>query len=146
MNKISHNSNNDLHGFVWQNARKREIVVAVEFSRQPDIIETLEGLVRCGVGDAIITGVRGEQWPVQRELFEKLYEPIHPLPMGKDGRYCSLSQEVEVVRLTVPFCLELTGQQGTLAGNTGDWLVRKPDGSMGIVAGNIFSKTYDLVK
>jgi len=28
--------------------------------------------VQCGVGDAIITGLRCERWPVQRELFENL--------------------------------------------------------------------------
>ena len=65
----------ELHGFEWKKARKREIAVSVAFSRPPEVIETLEGQARCGACDAILTGFRGEQWPVQRELFEKLYLP-----------------------------------------------------------------------
>ncbi len=146
MNGMSHNHSDELHGFIWQKARKREMVVAVLFSTQPTVIETLEGPVRCGVGDAIITGGRGERWPVQRGLFEKRYEPIHPLQMGEDGQYRSLSQEVDAARLTRPYHLELSAQQGTLSGNAADWLVRKQYGSMGIVAGDIFPETYILVK
>lgn len=140
------NLNDIFHRFIWQKARKREIIVSVEFCKNYAEIETLEGPVRCEVGDAVVTGVHGERWPVQRALFERLYEPIRPLPMGKDGQYRSLPQEVDATCLTRPYRLKLPGQQGTLSGKTGDWLVRKQDGSMGIVAGNIFSETYDIVK
>lgn len=146
MKKAAYNNADTFHGLIWQTARKREIGVAVVFSRKADVIGTLDGPVRCGVGDAVVTGVRGERWPVQREVFEKLYEPVYPLQMGEDGQYCNLPVEVEAARLTHPYLLELPGQQGTLSGKAGDWLVRKPDCSMGVVAGDIFSETYDIIE
>lgn len=137
---------NEIADSKWQKARKRELVMAVVFSRQPSVVETREGPVHCGAGDAIVTGVRCERWPVRKELFEKLYEPIQPLQMGENGRYRSLPQEVEAALLSSPFHLELPGQQGTLSGNAGDWLVRKQDGSVGIVEGDIFSENYDIIE
>ena len=38
-------------------------------------IHTLEGLMRCNVGDWIIKGVKGEFYPCKPEIFEATYEP-----------------------------------------------------------------------
>lgn len=40
------------------------------------LIETLEGKMRADVGDWIIKGVNGEQYPCKPDIFEKTYEPI----------------------------------------------------------------------
>ncbi|MBV5328144.1 hypothetical protein [Pelodictyon phaeoclathratiforme] len=66
--------------------------------------------------------------------------------MGEDSWYRSLSQAADVTPLTCSYRLELPGHQGMLSGKAGDWFVRNQYGSMGIVAGDIFSETYDLVK
>ena len=145
MDTLTENYLNGIDESEWQKCRKCEMVVVVA-SRQAEIIETLEVPVGCGVGDAIITGVRGGRWPVRWELFEKLYEPIHMLQMGEDGWYHTLPYEVDATRMICPFRIELPGQQGALSGKVDEWLVRKQDGSLGIVAGDIFSETYDLVK
>jgi hypothetical protein len=130
----------------WQKARKREVLVSVVFCEESITVPTLEGLVRCEPGDAILTGVHGELWPVSRELFEMLYEPVFPALMGKDGQYCSLPHTVEVARLSHQCRIFLSGNMGSLNGTNGDWLVRQEDGSMGIVASDIFSKTYNLIE
>ena len=39
------------------------------------VIHTLEGDMRASVGDYIITGVNGEQYPCKPDIFEKTYEP-----------------------------------------------------------------------
>ena len=39
-------------------------------------IKTLEGTMHANVGDWIITGIDGEQWPVKKEIFEKTYQII----------------------------------------------------------------------
>ncbi len=127
MTKISRNSNNDLNSFVWQRTRKRE------------------GAVLCGGRDAIVSGGRGERWPVERELFETLCRPEPSISIGEDGRYRNIAQEVDATRLTAPFHLELNGQQGTLSGNAGEWIVRKQTGSTGIVAEDIFPATYYII-
>ena len=38
-------------------------------------IDTLEGRLRVGPGDWIITGVAGESYPCKAEVFALLYEP-----------------------------------------------------------------------
>lgn len=39
-------------------------------------VETLEGPLFARAGDWIVTGVKGEQYPVKPDIFEKIYEPI----------------------------------------------------------------------
>lgn len=40
------------------------------------IIHTLEGDHHASVGDYIITGVKGEQYPCKPDIFVKTYEPV----------------------------------------------------------------------
>lgn len=39
-------------------------------------IETLEGIMRCGIGDYIIRGVNGEFYPCKADIFKKTYEAV----------------------------------------------------------------------
>lgn len=55
--------------------RKKPVVVeAYQTDKEMDI-ETLEGTMHASVGDYIITGVRGEQYPCKPDIFEQTYEP-----------------------------------------------------------------------
>lgn len=55
--------------------RKKPVVVeAYQTDKELDI-ETLEGTMHASVGDYIITGVRGEQYPCKPDIFEQTYEP-----------------------------------------------------------------------
>lgn len=40
-------------------------------------IDTLEGKMRCNVGDYIIRGVRGELYPCAKDIFEETYEEYY---------------------------------------------------------------------
>lgn len=40
------------------------------------LINTLEGTMRMGRGDLLITGVEGEIYPCKRDIFEKTYEEV----------------------------------------------------------------------
>ena len=40
------------------------------------LIATLEGAMRCEVGDWIIRGVKGEFYPCKPDIFEATYEPV----------------------------------------------------------------------
>lgn len=40
-------------------------------------IQTLEGTMRCEVGDWIIKGVKGELYPCKPDIFAATYEPAH---------------------------------------------------------------------
>ena len=56
--------------------RKKPVVIeAYQTDKELDI-ETLEGTMHANVGDWIITGVHGEQYPCKPDIFEKTYEPV----------------------------------------------------------------------
>lgn len=46
-------------------------------------VKTLEGVMKGKPGDYLITGIRGEQYPCDKEIFEASYEPYIP---PTDGR------------------------------------------------------------
>ena len=132
-------------GVRWQHARRRPLVLEVAFAHENIVIDTLEGLVPAATGDAVITGVRGERWPVPRTRFAELYEPVLTTRIGEDGRYRRRAGVVRTTRLEQPLSLFLTDEQGVLTGNVGDWLVQHTDGRFGIVADDIFERTYELI-
>lgn len=57
-------------------AIKKPMIVDVFQVEHPTDIETLEGVMHANVGDWIITGINGEQWPVKKDIFEKTYDII----------------------------------------------------------------------
>lgn len=76
--------------------RKKPVVIeAYQTDKELDI-ETLEGTMHASVGDYIITGVRGEQYPCKPDIFEQTYEPADtpasPWHSGeekpRDGQEC----------------------------------------------------------
>lgn len=132
-------------GFRWEQARRRPLDFEVVFAQERVVINTLEGPVNANAGDAIVTGIRGERWPVPAARFAGLYEPVPPTRMGEGGSYRRQAVSVSTSRLRQPFSVTLVGGRGVLSGKAGDWLVRHPDGSLNIVADQIFQKTYELM-
>lgn len=58
--------------------RKKPVEIeAYQTDKEMDI-KTLEGTMHANVGDWIITGVNGEQYPCKPDIFEKTYEPVRP--------------------------------------------------------------------
>ncbi len=56
--------------------RKKPVVIdAYQTDKELDI-ETLEGTMHASIGDWIITGVNGEQYPCKPDIFEKTYEKV----------------------------------------------------------------------
>lgn len=56
--------------------RKKPIVIEAYQTPYPKPIETLEGTMMANIGDWIITGVNGEQYPCKPDIFAKSYEPV----------------------------------------------------------------------
>jgi hypothetical protein len=50
------------------------------------LIPTLEGTMRMGRTDMLITGVAGEIYPCKREVFEATYEPVVESAPQRDPR------------------------------------------------------------
>jgi hypothetical protein len=124
--------------------RKRIIDVEVRFAQQAGFIATLEGAVACSPGDALVTGTRGEIWPVTRCAFEQKYEAIPPTIMGSCGRYRTRATAALALRLTGPVNLALPSGKGILQGHAGDWLVQYGEGDQSLVNSLIFEETYEV--
>lgn len=56
--------------------RKKPVVIEAYQTDKEIDIETLEGTMHASIGDYIITGVNGEQYPCKPDIFEKTYEPV----------------------------------------------------------------------
>lgn len=145
MNTDESQAPGSIAGLCWQEARRRPLEFEVVFAQEKVLIDTLEGPVYANAGDAVIAGVRGEFWPVPAAKFSGLYEPVPPTRMGVNGRYRRQAGAVRTSRLMHPLSLRLTDGRGVLSGKAGDWLIKHPDGALGIVADQIFQQTYELM-
>lgn len=55
--------------------RKKPVTIEAYQTDKDMIVHTLEGPLHASVGDYIITGVNGEQYPCKPDIFAKTYEP-----------------------------------------------------------------------
>jgi len=105
----------------------------------PGTIETLEGPVDYQAGHKIITGPKGEQYPVDPKKFAEYYDD------NKDGtatpkkihKHAKLADHDGVVHAS-------WGDLNYKAGE--DYIVRHGPGDYGVVKKDIFAKTYDTSK
>ena len=123
--------------------RKRPVPVQVAFAVNDGVCETLEGAVRYRRGDAVLTGTRGEQWPVGRDSFLDSYAPVPPTAAGQDGTYRKLPVTVLALRVDSACDVPVGWQNDPLHARPGDWLLRYADGSYGVVNDAIFRETYE---
>ena len=63
--------------------RKKPIIIEAYQTDKVMYIETLEGIHKADIGDYIITGVKGEQYPCKPDIFEQTYEPMEDLKGSK---------------------------------------------------------------
>jgi hypothetical protein len=124
---------------------KRPIPVQVRFADTDGVCNTLEGPVNYSRGDAILTGVAGETWPVGRTRFDDRYSPAKGTSAGDAGAYVKRPYPVLARRIDAPLDLVLP-QRGVLHGAPGDWLLQYDLGDYGIVRDDIFRTTYEVMK
>lgn len=120
--------------------------VRVHFAMADGTCKTLEGPVRYHVGDAIITGTHGENWPVKRERFMNSYQPEGGLIAGEDGTYRKIPKAVLAKRLNVETRVPVQNRDSELLGRPGDWLIQYSEDDYGIVAADIFTDTYQVIE
>ena len=118
------------------------VLVQVAFANEALDIETLEGPVKCKAGDAIVTGVHRERWPIERLRFLATYEAADGVVMFQPGFYRRKPTVVTAKQLLAPMTIELSSARGALAANAGDWLIHGGEGDQWIVADVIFQKAY----
>jgi hypothetical protein len=126
-------------------ARDYPVEVAVEFAAADGILTTREGPMQYRRGDALLTGIEGERWPVTRKTFDDSYQAVPPLRPGKAGRYCKRPRVVWAKSMRQPFTVTLDQGRGELRGEAGDWLVQYAPGRQSVVDAAVFARTYELL-
>lgn len=121
---------------------KIPIKVYVEFATESGQIDTLEGPVSYQQGDALVTGVRGERWPVSSSRFEQTYEPVEGQLPGRNGSFTKRPIIVTAVQAEKDMTIQMISRDGQLSAHKGDWIVTTHDGAQWVVAADIFPKTY----
>jgi hypothetical protein len=115
------------------------VEVSVAFASAAGTVQTLEGPQANGAGDAIITGLKGEHWPVRREEFDRRYEAI----AGRPGRYRKRVFRVTAEQLMAPRTVHAPSG-AVLHGLTGSWVVNGQEGAVSVVDPEVFARSYAL--
>lgn len=119
--------------------------VEVSWAHHAGICCTLEGDMPYGAGDAIVTGVAGESWPVRADVFMDSYQACAPTVVGQDGRYRKRVLACLALRLESAVQVEMNAMGDVLKGNPGDWLLQYEPSRHGIVRNDIFERTYRIL-
>lgn len=121
--------------------RKRAVEVGVEPVLSDLTLQTPEGPLRLGPGDVVLDDGEGRRWGMSRQRLTARYEPLDAL--GK--RWRSLPVSAQALRMTQDFEVRFVDDAACLRGVSGDWLLDYGDGSLGIVAAEVFDVSYDIV-
>lgn len=115
---------------------KKAAPVKYELAQGPGTVQTLEGPVRYEAGHYIMTGPKGEQYPISPEKFATLYDD------NKDGT-ATPKKIIKVAKLADHDGVLHTswGDLEYTAGN--DYIVRHGPGDYGAVKKDIFAQTYN---
>ena len=107
-----------------------------EIAKEPGTVDTLEGPVRYEAGHYIMTGPKGEKYPISPEKFASL----------KDDQGDGIATPKKIPKIA-----KLADHDGVLRTSWGDlnytkgndYIVRHGEGDYGAVKTDIFQQTYD---
>ena len=110
-----------------------------EIAQQAGTVQTLEGPVQYEAGHYIMTGPKGEQYPITPEKFNTLKDDL-------GNGVCTPKKILKVAKLADHDGVIHTswGDLNYTAGN--DYIVRHGTGDYGAVKKDIFMQTYDTSK
>ena len=116
---------------------KRPAKERYEIADEPGTIDTLEGPVKYPAGYYIMTGPKGEQYPITPEKFEELKDDLG------DG-VCTPKKIVKFAKLADHSGSVDTSWGEKLQYNTDeDVIVRHGENDYGVVKKDIFAQTYE---
>ena len=116
---------------------KRPAKERYEIADEPGTIDTLEGPVKYPAGYYIMTGPKGEQYPITPEKFNDLKDDLG------DG-VCTPKKIVKFAKLADHSGTVDTSWGEKLQYNTGeDVIVRHGENDYGVVKKDIFAQTYE---
>lgn len=119
---------------------KKPNIEKYEIAKKDGTLQTLEGIVKYKKGYYILTGPKGEKYPIPPEKFKELKED------NGDGT-CYPKKIIKTAKLADNDGSVKTSWGETLNYKTGeDYIVRHGLNDYGVVKKDIFEKTYDISK
>jgi len=106
-----------------------------ETAQTAGTIETLEGPVRYEAGHKIMTGPKGEKYPISPERFQELYDV--------DDKGIATPKRIPKQVRPADHSGTLKTSWGELKYEPGDLVVRHGEGDYGVVKPDIFATTYE---
>lgn len=107
------------------------------------MVETLEGPRTAHAGDWIMTGIKGEKWPIRQDEFKSMYRTVgiteggawlvQPIPEKRIGYQCESAFEFE-------------NNGEVFKADTHDWIISRPNGDTWPCKPDIFQATYDILE
>ena len=123
---------------------KKAIPLQFRIAEETENVKTLEGLIEAPPGSYIMTGTKGENWPIPPDKFNKTYDIKTGLGTAS-GTASKKAIPVPAKQMKEDFFVSVSWSKGDLQGHKGDWLVQYGLGDHGVVGEDIFVETYDLV-
>ena len=118
------------------------VPIQVTFARCDGVLQTHEGPVAYGAGDALMTGPADDRWPITRQQFEVRYAAIAPTRTFEDGLYEKRENHARARRMDRAFVVLIGVHADALHGQAGDWLVQDDPDQRRIVQHRIFFDRY----
>jgi hypothetical protein len=103
-------------------------------------VDTLEGPVVAPAGAAILSGTKGEQWPIPGDVFRRTYE----LDLAR-GLCAKKPLVVHVECMDAAFEVKVAWSTDLLKGKPGDYRITYGPGDYGIVDAAVFAETYVIL-
>lgn len=100
-------------------------------------VETLEGIVEAPIGYRIVTGVKGEKYPIGEDVFNQ-YKQVGEDTYAKDKVVVKSMPIKEVGSVVTPWGAKLTAK-------VGDYLIMESEDNMWVVEEAIYETTYSKV-
>jgi hypothetical protein len=119
---------------------KRPAKEKYEVAQEPGTIQTLEGPVNYPAGFYIMTGPKGEQYPISPDTFKKLKDDL-------GNGVCTPKKIIKMAKVADRSGTVDTSWGEKLHYNPGeDVLVRHGPNDYGVVKKDIFNQTYEKVQ
>lgn len=121
-------------------AYKKPIPVKVQYLFEPVVVQTLEGPVTAGPGQALMIGPKDDPYPISLESLFSTYNVDEYLGIAYKKKILVDARQInEPTEVTVDWSKE------KLHGKPGDYLVTYESGKQWIVERTVFEETYVVV-
>ena len=117
---------------------KKPIPLEFRIAQKPEKVQTKEGPVQAKAGAYIMTGTKGENWPIPADQFN--YDIL--TQDGSTGTAAKKKIIVPAKEMNETFEVKVSWSPNTLKGKIGDYLVQYGPGDYGVVDKEIFNETY----